>query len=99
MLLATSAPCAVVASQDEYAGAPRWVKVMGIVAAIVLLLAVGVLVLGGSEHGPGRHAPGGSPTPTGNDSTTPHATAGRVAAGAHAVAGMRGTLLVEPRHA
>lgn len=35
-------------------GRPRWVKVFGIVAAVVLLLLV-VMILAG--HGPGNHAP------------------------------------------
>jgi hypothetical protein len=38
------------------AGAPRWVKVFGIVALVVILLFVVLLVTGrGGEHGPGRH--------------------------------------------
>ncbi len=37
-------------------GAPRWVKVMGIIALVVVVLVVLVLLLG-SGHGPGRHAP------------------------------------------
>jgi hypothetical protein len=35
---------------------PRWVKVLGIII-VVLLLLVGIMVLIGGEHGPGRHAP------------------------------------------
>ena len=39
---------------------PRWVKVAGIVALAVVLLAVIVLVTGrGGGHGPGRHTPPG----------------------------------------
>ena len=57
--------------------APRWVKVTGIVA-IVLILLVGVLLLlggGAGGHGPGRHtgsadaaggAPASSATPAGD---------------------------------
>ena len=39
---------------------PRWVKVLGI-AAVVLVLLVGVMLLTGGpgEHGPGRHSGGG----------------------------------------
>lgn len=37
-------------------GTPRWVKVFGIVAGIVVLLVLIVLLIGG-EHGPGRHLP------------------------------------------
>ena len=36
-------------------GAPRWVKVFGIIA-LVLILLVGILLLtGGGNHGPDRH--------------------------------------------
>lgn len=36
---------------------PRWVKVFGIIA-LVLVLLVGVIMLtGGGEHGPSRHTP------------------------------------------
>jgi hypothetical protein len=37
-------------------GTPRWVKVVGIIA-VVLLLVLGIIMLIGGEHGPGRHAP------------------------------------------
>ena len=37
------------------AGAPRWVKVCGIVALVVVVLVVLMLVVGGGNHGPGRH--------------------------------------------
>jgi hypothetical protein len=40
------------------AGAPRWVKVVGIIAVVVLLV-LGIMMLVGGEHGPGRHAPSG----------------------------------------
>lgn len=48
-------------------GAPRWLKVSliavgAIVLVLVLLAITGVL---GGQHGPGRHAPGGAPPPTG----------------------------------
>jgi hypothetical protein len=36
-------------------GTPRWVKISGLVALVVLVLFVVVLVVGGGEHGPGRH--------------------------------------------
>jgi hypothetical protein len=49
-----------------YPGAPRWVKVFGLVLlALVLLVVVVMLVSGG--HGPARHLPsggaGGHPPP------------------------------------
>ena len=44
------------AEPSSYPGAPRWVKVSGIVAMIVILLIVIVIVAGvGGPHGPGRH--------------------------------------------
>ncbi len=37
---------------------PRWVKVFGIIALVLVLLVAVVLITGiGSEHGPGRHMP------------------------------------------
>jgi hypothetical protein len=36
-------------------GTPRWVKVSAIVAVVVALLLVALLLLGGENHGPGRH--------------------------------------------
>ena len=39
---------------------PRWVKIVGIVA-LVLLLLLGIMLLTGvgGDHGPGRHMPSG----------------------------------------
>lgn len=37
---------------------PRWVKVVGLVIVLLLLVLGIVLILG--EHGPGRHAPSGA---------------------------------------
>ncbi len=37
---------------------PRWVKVFGIIALVLVLLIAIVLITGlGGEHGPGRHTP------------------------------------------
>ena len=36
-------------------GAPRWVKVSGIIAAVLVLLIVIVMLASGGRHGPGRH--------------------------------------------
>lgn len=42
---------------ESYPGAPRWVKVMGIIAVVVGLLILLFLATGGpGGHGPGRHA-------------------------------------------
>jgi hypothetical protein len=40
-------------------GTPRWVKVFGLVALVVVVLFVVVMLVGGGEHEPGRHTPGG----------------------------------------
>ena len=39
---------------------PRWVKIVGIIA-LVLVLLVGIMLLTGvrGDHGPGRHMPSG----------------------------------------
>ena len=40
---------------------PRWVKVSGIIAIVLALVALVVFLIGGGPggHGPGRHFPGG----------------------------------------
>jgi hypothetical protein len=38
------------------AGAPRWVKVVGLVLVVLVVLAVVLVLVSGGEHGPGRHA-------------------------------------------
>jgi hypothetical protein len=38
--------------------APRWVKLLGIIAIVVVLLVVVILIASGGEHGPSRHLPG-----------------------------------------
>ena len=43
---------------DGPPGAPRWVKVAGIIVAALVLLMVVVMLLGGGNHGPGRHFQG-----------------------------------------
>ena len=46
----------------SFAAAPRWVKVSAaVVVVLVLLFAVLRLTGRGGEHGPGRHAPSGTP--------------------------------------
>jgi hypothetical protein len=41
-----------------YPGAPRWVKVLGIVAIVLILLFAVVILTGiGGPHGPARHMP------------------------------------------
>lgn len=36
-------------------GMPRWVKVLGLVLVVLLVLGGGVMLLAGGDHGPGRH--------------------------------------------
>jgi hypothetical protein len=44
----------------DYPGIPRWVKVSGIIALVLVLLVVVIMVAGlGGQHGPGRHMPSG----------------------------------------
>jgi hypothetical protein len=41
---------------DDAGGAPRWVKVVGIIALVVALLVVVMVLVGGTGgHGPQRH--------------------------------------------
>jgi len=42
-----------------YPGTPRWVKVFGIIALVLVLLVVVMIFTGGGSHGPGRHLPSG----------------------------------------
>jgi hypothetical protein len=42
-----------------YPGTPRWVKVFGIIALVLVLMVVFMLFAGGGRHGPGRHVPSG----------------------------------------
>jgi hypothetical protein len=49
----------VTENDTQTAGTPRWVKVFGIIALIVVLLVVVMLIVGRGGHGPGRHALGG----------------------------------------
>ena len=45
-------------------GTPRWVKVFGITALVVIVLVVVVALTGlGGDHGPGRHASVGGDAP------------------------------------
>jgi hypothetical protein len=36
---------------------PRWVKVSGLVAILVVLALLALLILGGGQHGPWQHGP------------------------------------------
>jgi ABC-type transporter Mla subunit MlaD len=37
------------------AGTPRWVKVFGIIALVLVVLLVVMIIAGRGDHGPGRH--------------------------------------------
>jgi hypothetical protein len=49
---------------------PRWVKLFGIIAALVVV-AIVILALACGEHGPGRHLPGGN-NPAGHTPPVQH---------------------------
>jgi ABC-type transporter Mla subunit MlaD len=49
--------------ETQTAGTPRWVKVFGIIALLLLLLVVIALLVGKGDHGPGRHTPRGHTGP------------------------------------
>ncbi len=56
-------------------GMPRWVKVSGIVALVIVLLFVILLLTGGpNRHGPGRHV-----GPSEDGGQTPSSTVGELA--------------------
>ena len=54
---------------------PRWVKVLGVIALVLILLVAVVLVSGlGGEHSPGRHLPsadGGHTSPVEHSTQQP----------------------------
>lgn len=55
---------------------PRWVKAFGIIA-LALVVLVGVMLLSGGEHGPGRHMPssgagGNTPASVTQEPTSQH---------------------------
>lgn len=54
-------------------GTPRWVKALGIAAVAMIIVVVAMMLIGGGEHGPGRHeamgdAGGQTALPTGSAS-------------------------------
>ncbi|RWQ87139.1 MAG: hypothetical protein EOS85_06850 [Mesorhizobium sp.] len=54
------------ADPPPYPGAPRWVKVWGIIAMILVLLVMTAIFTGvGGAHGPGRHMSSSSVTEPG----------------------------------
>lgn len=56
------------ADQSPYPGTPRWVKISGMVAAVLILLAAMIVIFDiGGPHGPGRHMSPDSEMPPGGD--------------------------------
>ena len=49
---------------------PRWVRVFGIIAAVVVVAFV-ILLIAGGDHGPNRHSPGGG-NPGGHTAPVQH---------------------------
>jgi hypothetical protein len=43
------------ADRPPYPGTPRWVKVSGIIALVLVLVVVIMMFVGGGDHGPRRH--------------------------------------------
>jgi hypothetical protein len=43
------------AGRRPTSGTPRWVKIIGVIALVLALAVIVMLILGGGEHGPGRH--------------------------------------------
>lgn len=64
---------------DEQDGAPRWVKALGLVVLVLVLVLV-VSKLAGVDHGPGMHSSGDRPATT----ATQTAPAGHVPPADHA---------------
>ncbi len=51
--------------RESLTGTPRWVRVFGIIALVVVLLVVVLLLTRGpGDHGPSRHASGGLGQPS-----------------------------------
>ncbi len=53
------------ADRESPPRAPRWVLVLGVIAAVLVLLVLVVGLVGGGlgGHGPGRHTGDGGPSP------------------------------------
>jgi hypothetical protein len=48
--------------ETDTAGTPRWVKVFGVIALVLVVLFVILMLTGrGGGHGPSRHVPAGDP--------------------------------------
>ncbi len=47
--------------RPPYPGTPRWVKVFGIIALVLVLLVVVMMLTDPGRHGPRRHIQSGAP--------------------------------------
>ena len=47
-----------VSDSESPPSVPRWVKILGVVTVIVILLAIAAMILIRGNHGPGRHLHG-----------------------------------------
>ena len=56
---ASGAHAGVSTGPGQTAGMPRWVRMFGIAALVLVLILVGMIVIGGGNHGPGRHTGSG----------------------------------------
>jgi hypothetical protein len=66
---------------------PRWVKVSGIIVAILVLLIVITMLISGGGHGPSRHASGGAGGQAPLSSITTDLTLSGAGLGDHTVRG------------
>ncbi len=55
----TGGDTGVAPDRESTTGAPRWVKVFGIIGLVLVLLFVVLLLAGGGSHGPARHTSSG----------------------------------------
>ncbi|MDN4607936.1 hypothetical protein [Sporosarcina highlanderae] len=46
-----------IVDRESNSKTPRWVKVSGIIAIVLVLLVVLIMIVSGGKHGPGRHLP------------------------------------------
>jgi hypothetical protein len=60
------------ADLEATGGRPRWVKVFAVIGLALVLLLVVMLLVGGGDHGPGRHS-GSDSTVTESDDAGGHA--------------------------
>ena len=75
------------ADLPPYPGTPRWVKIAGIIAVVLVVLVSIIMLTGvGGGHGPGRHMPSGGAPPanvTTDDGSSGSGTGARTPPVAH----------------